>query len=125
MVSPDSSWRNWLRAQANAGHPLLASHQHYARWEFTRTEADRLMAEFGAARDAGGAGARREDERKPRRRRAANERPEAPADYPLSDDPGHRVIEEWMGEQVVTLADLLEGLIPTTTARRFAPGKQP
>ncbi len=58
MVSPNemARWlgvtglqlRNWLRAQAKAGHPLLASHLHYARWEFTPAEARQLVDECAA-----------------------------------------------------------------------------
>lgn len=93
-------FRNWLRAGAAAGHPLLASHQHGARWEFTREEADQLMAEYReggrAARPAESAGA-------PAGRRAEVRRERVER----SEDVGHRVVDEWMGAEVETLEDLL------------------
>lgn len=42
--------RRWLRAQRDAGHPMLGGHLTYARWEFSRPDADRLAADFRAAR---------------------------------------------------------------------------
>lgn len=41
--------RGWLRGQARGGHPLLASHLHYERWEFSDLDAAELAAEFGGA----------------------------------------------------------------------------
>jgi hypothetical protein len=38
--------RRWLRAQKEAGHPLLGGHLTYAKWEFSRPDADRLAQEF-------------------------------------------------------------------------------
>jgi hypothetical protein len=38
--------RRWLRAQKAAGHPLLGGHLTSARWEFSRQDADRLIADF-------------------------------------------------------------------------------
>lgn len=43
------TFRGWLRAQAAAGHPLLARHTHGARWCFTRAEATQLAIEFRSA----------------------------------------------------------------------------
>ena len=47
--------RTWLRAGLAAGHPLLASHVHGSRWEFSRAEADRLIKEFRVADGAASA----------------------------------------------------------------------
>lgn len=44
-ISP-KTLRAWLRSERDAGHPLLASHEHRSRWEFTRADADALMAEY-------------------------------------------------------------------------------
>ena len=44
--------RGWMRKQAKAGHPRLASHDHYGRWEFSRADADRIIAEFRGTRTA-------------------------------------------------------------------------
>jgi hypothetical protein len=41
-------FRDWLRAEKAAGHPLLSSHRYQQRWEFTRAESDQLMAQFAA-----------------------------------------------------------------------------
>jgi hypothetical protein len=38
--------RRWLRAQKEAGHPLLGGHLTYARWEFSRVDANQLAQEF-------------------------------------------------------------------------------
>lgn len=38
--------RAWLRSGRGAGHPLLASHEHWSRWEFSRADADALIAEY-------------------------------------------------------------------------------
>jgi TDG/mug DNA glycosylase family protein len=102
--------RNWLRGQAEAGHPLLASHQRHARWEFMRAEAEQLMAEFGARRSRpSNVSGRRETPRMPKRERAARSggTTNLGRARPLSQNPGHRRTEEWMGEKVLTLADLL------------------
>jgi double-stranded uracil-DNA glycosylase len=88
-VSP-KTLRAWLRGQASIGHPLLASHRHNDRWEFTASEADQLEAEY----------------RGPARRQ---ERPLTSNRSTQSRGPGagHRVTEKWMGEEVETLEDLL------------------
>ena len=93
--------RNWLRAKKATGHPLLVGHQYRQRWEFTRRDADRLVREFQAERGGGSAGRSRAP--RPKGRPTAR-----PAQYRRSADPGHRVIEEWMGQKVETLADLLQ-----------------
>jgi TDG/mug DNA glycosylase family protein len=127
------TFRNWLRNEQAAGHPILATHEHGARYRFTRREADQLTAEFRAGRDgartpsrsdttatarAGGGDAAPSDPMSARR-----ERPPAPerqlgsvartgtsdafAGLTMSREPGHRVTEMWMGEEVMTLADLV------------------
>ena len=48
-ISP-KTLRAWLRAGRDAGYPLLAGHEHYGRWEFTRKEARQLMAEYRRTR---------------------------------------------------------------------------
>lgn len=44
-VSP-KTLRAWLRDGCDGGHPLLSDHEHYGRWEFTRADADGLIAEY-------------------------------------------------------------------------------
>jgi hypothetical protein len=41
-----SRLRRWLRAERAAGHPLLAAHLDGSRWELSRADADRLLAEY-------------------------------------------------------------------------------
>src|SRR4051812_19970954 len=48
-ISP-KTLRAWLRAGRDAGYPLLAGHEHYGRWEFTRKEARPLIAEYRRTR---------------------------------------------------------------------------
>lgn len=50
-ASPGLQLRNWLRARAAAGHPVLTAHVKWQRWEFTREEADGLMHQFWEERD--------------------------------------------------------------------------
>jgi hypothetical protein len=38
--------RAWLRGGRDGGHPLLSGHEHDGRWEFTRADADNLIAEY-------------------------------------------------------------------------------
>ena len=126
--------RNWLRAQKQAGHPLLADHQHRGRWQFTRAEADQLMAAYRSAfktasssaigppsgqqpadrtKTARLAGSDRGGGKKRNAHDSATTVQPQPADgcwfegHRLSLDPGHRVTDIWMGETVLTLADLL------------------
>jgi len=123
------TFRNWLRAEKAAGHPLLAGHEYRSHYRFTRSEADRLIAEYqasdGRARAPGrpprGAGTvppthpppnavRTVDHRRkrwPTRAPGTNESGDPFGGLALSDDPGHRITETWMDQQVVTLADLL------------------
>jgi TDG/mug DNA glycosylase family protein len=113
------TFRNWLREQKAAGHPLVASHEYRTHYQFTRAEADQLAAEFAeqALRPrASGLGTSALGRRKKRTDKAgagppakAGSRTETRAqlEYLRSDDPGHRVTVEWMGEKVETLADLL------------------
>jgi TDG/mug DNA glycosylase family protein len=111
------TFRNWLRQQKADGHPLVACHEYRTRYEFTQAEADQLAAEF-AERGLGVGGA--ETPVRERRARGVHRtRPPAGSktkgatrtgqrvEHPRSDDPGHRVTVEWMGEQVETLDDLL------------------
>jgi TDG/mug DNA glycosylase family protein len=103
-------FRNWLRAQRAAGDPLLAGHVHGQRWEFSRADADRLMAEYAEQRSGGGRPrhrATRVASPSPPRRKQTRKVQARAAVFARSDDPGHRVTEEWMGEEVETLADLL------------------
>jgi hypothetical protein len=44
-------FRNWLRAERAAGNPMLAGHSHGSRWEFSRDDADRLIAEYRSLRE--------------------------------------------------------------------------
>jgi double-stranded uracil-DNA glycosylase len=94
-------FRNWLRAQKGAGHQLVAAHEYRTRYRFTRAEADQLAAEFryGTSPDAGAVRAARTQ--------SVDARSDPLADLTLSKDPGHRVTETWMDEQMLTLADLL------------------
>jgi hypothetical protein len=43
-------FRNWLRAQKAAGHPLVAGHEYRSRYRFTPDEADRLIAEYRSSK---------------------------------------------------------------------------
>ncbi len=108
-------FRNWLRAQKAAGHPLVAAHEYRARYRFTRAEAEQLADEFcsGAASGTVARPASREPSSPPKRTRSTYDgATEATREDPfeglaMSEDPGHRVTEEWMGGSVMTLADLL------------------
>lgn len=106
--------RAWLRAKASSGHPLLAAHEHWGRWEFSEVEAAQLAREYGD-RDSGPAGiasnraAPNSAPHQPRHA-AARQRSAGPSRSTmprLSADHGHRVSEPWMGEPVLTLEDLL------------------
>jgi hypothetical protein len=44
------TFRNWLRAEKAAGHPVLAGHEYRSHYRFTRQEADQLVAEYRASR---------------------------------------------------------------------------
>jgi hypothetical protein len=91
--------RNWLRVRAKGGHPLLASHQHRARWEFTPAEARQLMDEYAARNRTGTPSRLTETAREPQHGQftGAQSSP-APVHRPFSQNSGHRVTEEWMGE---------------------------
>lgn len=98
-------FRNWLRARAAEGHPLLGGHQHGSRWGFTRAEADQLMGEYAGDRTpvlspSGSDRARAMRAPKPEGSGASRIRPHVRG-------PGHRVVEDWMGEPCETLGDLL------------------
>ncbi|MEA2231600.1 MAG: hypothetical protein QOD83_1416 [Solirubrobacteraceae bacterium] len=105
-------FRNWLRAQKDADHPIVAGHEYRSRYRFTRAEADQLATEFQSGTTH------------PRTSRRPSPRPSDPpparahpgrdtaADDPfsgltMSTDRGHRITAAWMGETVTTLADLL------------------
>jgi hypothetical protein len=45
------TFRNWLRAQKAAGHPLLADHTYRTRYRFTPDEAAQLVAEYGSSKE--------------------------------------------------------------------------
>ena len=51
------TFRNWLRSEKAAGHPLLAGHEYRSRYRFTRAEADQLIAEYRASQQRTGTGA--------------------------------------------------------------------
>lgn len=98
-------FRNWLRAKNAAGHPLLAGHVKHQRYEFSRAEADELMAHYTAERSRTAT---------PARRRRAHPRDPAPPSAAVAKpagrdrpDPGHQVEVDWMGDRVTTLDDLL------------------
>jgi double-stranded uracil-DNA glycosylase len=113
-------FRNWLREQKDAGHPLVASHVYRSRYHFTPAQADQLAAEF-VSQVLGASGTRaratspstrasRSGRARARPTQAQTRHPTgrgSQVDPPRSDDPGHRVTVEWMGEEVETLADLL------------------
>ena len=42
------TFREWLRDQWRAGHPLLAGHVLNARWLFSASDARQLAAEYRA-----------------------------------------------------------------------------
>ena len=96
-------FRDWLRAQARAGHPLIGGHVRNSRWEFSPEEADQLAAEFSGDERALSSQPRRQGQSSPSPRRPG--RPPEPDRR--SKDPGHRVLEVWEGDEVETLADLL------------------
>jgi TDG/mug DNA glycosylase family protein len=101
--------RAWLRELAAAGNPLVAGHEHNATWEFAETTARALEAEYRSIHRPAGPARTSVAVRGPARASVAptvdHARSASPA--PALDGPGHRVVEEWMGEQVQTLADLL------------------
>ncbi len=121
--------RAWLRAERTAGHPLLDAHEHGAHYHFTRAEAAQLIAEYRASGGRGRApgqpytGAAKAPASPAPPKRHSPAKPEtrprvvglpAPSENPFdglefSEAPGHRVTEPWMGEDVITLADLLRG----------------
>lgn len=106
-------FRNWLRDQTAAGHPLLASHQPRTRYWFTPGDAERLEREFTEERLRHGSTQERGSSRVPKRtrrdtRRASHPSTEGELDrYQRSEDPGHRVTLEWRAEGIETLGDLL------------------
>jgi double-stranded uracil-DNA glycosylase len=127
--------RAWLRACAAAGHPLLASHEHNQPYWFTEREARQLQREFrgelrtsrhGSPRKTkqpGGSSAStaRQAHLTPTVRKASPGAPGATSRtydrhtlrdkhghvLSLSEDPGHRITDDWMGQTVLTLEDLL------------------
>lgn len=103
-----STFRNWLRAEKAAGHPVLAAHEPGAHYRFTRAEADQLAAEYRSGRRQAGP-SRTPASGPPSRPAAAGPGSESDlfAGLTISADPGRRVTETWMGEHVLTLADLL------------------
>jgi hypothetical protein len=44
------TFRNWLRAQKAAGHPLVAGHEYRTRYRFTPEEAAQLIAEYRSSK---------------------------------------------------------------------------
>jgi len=120
-------FRAWLRAEAAAGHPLLASHEHNQRWEFVQREAKQLVREFRSgvrtlrARTSirtvqrGGVSAgevRANHQTSPGRRTLQLDgsltlRDKQGRLLALSEEQGHRISADWMGNTVLTLEDLL------------------
>lgn len=100
------TFRNWLHAEKVAGHSVLAAYEPGAHYSFTRGEAAQLAAEYRRRRARP---TRTPAPRPPTRPAAAGPGRESDlfAGLTISADPGHRVTETWMGEQVPTLADLL------------------
>lgn len=43
------TFRNWLRSEKVAGHPLLAGHEYRTHYRFTRQGADQLTTEYRAS----------------------------------------------------------------------------
>jgi TDG/mug DNA glycosylase family protein len=93
-------FRNWLREQRGAGHPLVAGHEYRTRYRFTRAEADQLIAEFLSETPSGVF-------IRPVAMPSPLTSSDPFGDLTLSDELGHRVTELWMGEETLTLADLL------------------
>ena len=93
--------RGWLRVRWREGHPLLEGHSLGQSWEITAEAADQLEAEYRTRRwpRAGGGGSAKAGG--PRRARGDAQ------EWPRSDNPGHRVVEDWMGVATETLRDLL------------------
>lgn len=107
-------FRNWLRAQKDAGHPIVAGHEYRSHYRFTRAEADQLATEFqsGEASTTAARGTSPRPSDPPQRAAHVHPAPETAANDPfsgltMSNDPGHRITATWMGEAVTTLADLL------------------
>lgn len=93
-------FRNWLREQKGAGHPLIAGHEYRTRYRFTPAEADQLTANFLSETPSA-------ESTHPVAMPSAATSTDPFAGLTLSDDPGHRVTEPWMGQETCTLADLL------------------
>jgi hypothetical protein len=70
------TFRNWLRAEKAARHPLLAAHEYRTRYRFTREEAHQLIAEYRAS---GGRGRARPAGRPTQRGPAEGSRASAPS----------------------------------------------
>lgn len=96
--------RGWLREQWGLGHPLVARHEKHARWEFGPQEAERLMREFAARRTGRPSSSVAV---LPGQSAGTGAQPAPSHHHPRSQEPGHRVLLEWMGDEVETLADLL------------------
>jgi hypothetical protein len=90
-------FRNWLREKKAAGHPLLAGHIKHQRYEFSRNEADQLLDEYRAETIRTKRTPSRARSSKavlaPREHAVASSERQA-----VSEDRGHRVQTEWMGE---------------------------
>lgn len=105
-------FRDWLRAQKAAGHPVLVGHERHGRYRFTPSEANRLLAEFCADR-------RNPHGITPKLRLPTNVN--ASTRSP-SRNAGHRVKRSWLGRRVMTLGDLLRpGLLAIVVGINPAP----
>lgn len=105
-------FRNWLRNEKAAGHPLLAGHEYRARYRFTPSEAEQLEREFTAQHARHGSPREpvrgvREGTRRDVSRASRPSNDGHPREHAQSDDPGNRMTVRWRGEEFETLADLL------------------
>lgn len=99
-------FRNWLRAQKVLGHPLLAGHEYRTQYRFTRTEAAKLITEYQSDTTTSAPAVQAGPTTRVAPIITATPR-DLFAGLTFSENPGHRVTETWMGNQVQTLADLL------------------
>lgn len=107
-------FRNWLRDKKAVGHPLLVGHVKHQRYEFSRSEADDLAAEYRSERGILGATSA------PARAYRPAKSKHVPVD--ISTEPGHRIEIEWTGRTVTTLEDLLRsGLMAVVVGINPAP----
>src|SRR3954452_3687654 len=95
-------FRNWLRAQKAAGHPLLVGHQYRTRYVFTAGEAERLEREFAGQARRSPAREGRTPSVTARAGRSTRRAGQPPTEGEIdpserSEEPGHRVTLAWRG----------------------------